>query len=221
MTATALRALPPELECVEDGRRAATLLQHPLRLRILRLAAEPASASSIARALGLPRQKVNYHLRELARARFVRRAGDVKRRNMVERRFVAAARSFVLAPAGLVTATTGKRGAADRASAGYLVTLAGRAQAEAAKAASDSARRGARVATLAMEAAVRFESAPQRARFAAALERAVADLIARHASPLERPGGKPAKGFPFRLTILCHPIPGGAAAPSQEGATSS
>lgn len=207
---------PAELECVEEGRRAAVLLQHPLRLRILRLAGEPASASSIARALSIPRQRVNYHLRELARARFVRRAGDVRKRNMVERRFVATARSFVLAPAGLVPSAPGpseKRDAADRASVGYLVTLAGRAQTEAARA----ARGGTRPATLAMEAAFRFDSAAQRARFAAALERAVAEVIARHAAPLEPPGGKPAAGAPFRLTVLCHPIPGATPTPLAGG----
>ncbi len=193
-----------DVDCVDDGRRAAVLLRHPLRLEILRRAAQPASATSIARELGLPRQKVNYHLRALARARFVRRAGDERKRNMIERRFVATARSVVVAPAGLGRPLAdARRDAAARASASHLVALAARAQGEAALA----ARGGKRVATLALDAELRFADGAQRARFAAALERAVAGVVARHASPARAADGRPAPGGAFRLVVLCHPIP--------------
>ena len=39
----------------------------PIRRRMIELLVDPQSASSLARALDLPRQKLNYHLRELER----------------------------------------------------------------------------------------------------------------------------------------------------------
>ena len=62
------------VESVDSARRASALL-NPMRLRLLRLAQEPASATELARRLDLPRQRVNYHVRELARAGFLRPAG--------------------------------------------------------------------------------------------------------------------------------------------------
>jgi len=52
------------LHVVRDLEQAAVLLQ-PVRLRILRALREPLSASALARSFALPRQQLNYHLREL------------------------------------------------------------------------------------------------------------------------------------------------------------
>ena len=51
---------------VRGPEQAASML-HPIRRRILETLREPGSASSLAPRLGLPRQKVNYHLRALER----------------------------------------------------------------------------------------------------------------------------------------------------------
>ena len=48
------------------------VLLHPLRIDILEALRTPASAATVARGLNLPRQKVNYHLKELERAALVR-----------------------------------------------------------------------------------------------------------------------------------------------------
>lgn len=85
------------LHRVSDLDRARALL-HPLRLAVLLHAREPASAPEIAARLGLSRQRVHYHVRALADAGFLRRAGRRTKRNMVEQRYVAVARSFVLSP---------------------------------------------------------------------------------------------------------------------------
>ncbi len=66
---------PADLECLTDSRRAAALLD-PLRARILTLARGPASATQLGVRLNLPRQRVNYHVRELARAGLLKRAGS-------------------------------------------------------------------------------------------------------------------------------------------------
>jgi DNA-binding transcriptional ArsR family regulator len=85
-------ALPEWLdqEIVRDGRRAALLVQHPLRSRILNIArAAPMSPSAIAAELGESRQKVNYHVRQLRRAGFLRPAGRRRKRGLVEQRVIA------------------------------------------------------------------------------------------------------------------------------------
>ena len=87
-----------DLAVIEDLSQAAVLLD-PLRLRIMTAAREPVSAADIARSLRLPRQKVNYHVRQLARAKLLRRAGQARRRNLVEQRYVASAAAYVLSPA--------------------------------------------------------------------------------------------------------------------------
>ena len=57
------RGMEP-VESVRDAGRAAVLLQ-PLRLDIVRRLLEPDSASGLARAMDMPRQKLNYHVRVL------------------------------------------------------------------------------------------------------------------------------------------------------------
>ncbi len=54
---------------------AATVLDG-MRLRILAGLREPHSASSVARALGLPRQRVGYHVRALEKAGLLVPAGE-------------------------------------------------------------------------------------------------------------------------------------------------
>lgn len=80
-----------ETETVRDGRRAALLVQHPLRSQILNIARAPMSPSAIAAQLGESRQKVNYHVRQLRRAGFLRAAGRRQKRGLIEQRVVASA----------------------------------------------------------------------------------------------------------------------------------
>src|SRR6202047_5290914 len=84
-------------DLVAEMPRAAALL-HPLRLRILESLREPDSAAGVARPRGIARQKVNYHMRELARTHFLERAGQRRRRNMIERRYWTTARGYILSP---------------------------------------------------------------------------------------------------------------------------
>jgi DNA-binding transcriptional ArsR family regulator len=78
-------------ETVRDGRRAALLVQHPLRSQILNIARAPMSPSAIAAELGESRQKVNYHVKQLRRAGFLRPAGRRRKRGLVEQHVVASA----------------------------------------------------------------------------------------------------------------------------------
>src|SRR5579862_8354674 len=77
-----MSALP--IEVVQGPERAAALLD-PVRLRILEGLAEPDSAAGVARRLGLPRQRVNYHLHELEKHELVRFVEERRKGNCVER----------------------------------------------------------------------------------------------------------------------------------------
>jgi DNA-binding transcriptional ArsR family regulator len=191
-----------DVNTVYEPARAAILL-HPLRLRILELARAPASASELAAQLGLPRQKVNYHVRQLAQAKFLRRAGQSRKRNLIEQRYVASARAYVLAPDLLGPISVHGQAAEPVFSAARLVSLAARAQADVGRAVEHASSRGLRIATIAMSADVRFESAEQRRAFADALQAAVTDVISRFSSPTDIPGA----GRPFRMLVACYPIP--------------
>lgn len=85
---------------IEDLERAAAVL-HPLRLRILHELDQPDSAAGIARRLGISRQHVNYHLRQLETIGLVETVGERKRRGCVERLVRSVARSFVIGPRAL------------------------------------------------------------------------------------------------------------------------
>ena len=64
---------------IEDADRARLALS-PLRRRILRALREPGSASSLAAALKLPRQRIGYHLRALEAAGLVELVEERARR---------------------------------------------------------------------------------------------------------------------------------------------
>ncbi|HYT31418.1 MAG TPA: helix-turn-helix domain-containing protein, partial [Thermoanaerobaculia bacterium] len=121
--------LSGQIDCVREVGRAATLL-FPLRLEILRLAREPASSSELAARLGLPRQRVNYHVRLLARAGFLRRAGRRRRRNMIEQRYVASAAAFLLSPELLGPVGPDWRRVGDSSSGAYLMALTSQMEAD-------------------------------------------------------------------------------------------
>jgi hypothetical protein len=187
------------LEFVCEAQRAGVLL-HPLRLRILDQARRAASATEIAATLKLPRQKVNYHVRELARTRFLKKAGRQRKRNMIEQRYIATAKAYVLAPEIVGPLAPRVANIGDRVSASYLLALGAQVESEVGALMQDDARR--RVPTLAVSSEIGFDSAAQREQFARALTAAMLDVVARNTTPLA-PGGTGA----YRLMIGCYPIP--------------
>lgn len=194
----------PDLECVSDEQQAEALL-HPLRMRILGLARTPTSATEIAGKLRMPRQRVNYHVRRLADRGLLRRAGRQRKRNMVEQRYVAVARSFLLAPEVLGPLEADWRDIQDTASAAYLLALTSQVQSDVTHAWKAAREQGKRLSTLSLKAQFRFETPEQRAGFALALRQAVVDVIARHSSVNELSSGRPAPGRPYRLVLSCYP----------------
>lgn len=210
------------LEAVSTTRRANALL-HPLRSRLLALAREPASATEMARRLNLPRQRVNYHVRQLERAGLLRAAGRRRRRNLIEQRYVATARSYTLSPELLGPLAPDWREIGDTTSADYLLALAEQVRYDVGVAAREAQSRGEagdaapRPTTVSVKSQFRFESPEQRARFAEAIRQAVVEVIARHSSPNRRENGRPGRGKPYRLVLACYPVAASLdAVPSEE-----
>ena len=64
---------------------------------------EPGSAAGLGRKLGLPRQRVNYHLRELEKEGLLEVVEERKKGNCVERIVRATARSYLISSEALGT----------------------------------------------------------------------------------------------------------------------
>ena len=204
--ANAAPVVAPAWDLVASMGRASALL-HPLRLRILDALREPDSAAGLARRFRMPRQKMNYHVRELARAHFLERAGQRRRRNMIERRYRTTAQGYVLSPELLGRMGLPREHAEDVLSAAYLLGRMAVAQAELVCSSREAATQRKRLTTLSVSAELRFESAEQRAKFAAELQRSIIDVIGRFASPHTMADGSAGAGRPYRLLLGCYPIP--------------
>jgi DNA-binding transcriptional ArsR family regulator len=180
------------LQIVQSPDKAGVLLQ-PGRLRLLEQLTEPDSAAGLARRLGVPRQKLNYHLRELEREGFLELVEERRKGNCVERMLRAVAREFLIAP------QTGDRVAADRFSAAYLASSAARMIRELAALWIRARRAGKRIATLTLETEIRFQSAASRAAFADELTAAIARLAAKYHNEGAEGGRR------FRLIAASYP----------------
>jgi DNA-binding transcriptional ArsR family regulator len=190
-----------EVHVIDDPAAAAAALE-PVRSRLLAELTEPASAAALAARVGIPRQKVNYHLRALEAHGLVRQAETRRWGGLTERRMVASASSYVVSPGALGPAAADpRRRAADRLSAGYLVALAARMVREVGALMRGAEAAGQHLATLSIDTEIRFASPADRAAFTRDLTQAVASLAARYHDP-DAPGGRP-----HRLVVAAHPLP--------------
>src|ERR1700750_2729689 len=89
-----------DVAVIEDATAAGAALE-PIRARLLAELVRPGSASSLAARVGQPRQKVNYHLRELERHGLVELVEERRKGNMTERVLQATASSYVISPSAL------------------------------------------------------------------------------------------------------------------------
>jgi hypothetical protein len=184
--------------------KAATAMK-PLRVRILAEAREPASATAIAARVGRSRQVVNYHVRALARAGYLRRAGRQRKRGLTEQNYVVSARAFLLAPDVLSPIESSTVVDGERRSVAYLLTLAARMQKEAGHAWREAQKQAKRVPVLALDSEIAFSSPEQRAAFADALTSAIAKVVAEHTSPtITHSGARSARRY--RLALGCYPL---------------
>ena len=187
-----------DVAVIEDPAAAEAALD-PARARLLAQLAEPRSATMLAAAAGLPRQKVNYHLRSLERHGLVELVEERRKGNVTERMLRATAASFVISPAALAAVAPDPARAPDRLSATWLLALAAQLVRDVGDLIAGSARAQRRLATFAMDGEVRFASAADRAAFTGELTRAVTALVAKYHDE-DAPGGRG-----HRLVIAVHP----------------
>jgi DNA-binding transcriptional ArsR family regulator len=183
---------------IEDPVTAEVSLD-PVRTRLLAELAEPASATMLAAKVGLPRQKVNYHLKTLERHGLVDLVEERKKGNVTERVMRATAASYVISPAALAAVQPDPARSPDNLSARWLLAVAARLVRDVGALITGATQARKRVATFALDGQVRFASAADRAAFAEDLSEAVAAMIARyHDETAER-------GRDHRVVVAIHP----------------
>lgn len=189
-----------DVEVIEEPASAAAVLD-PVRASVLAALVEPGSATTVARSLDLPRQKVNYHLRALEQHGLVELVEERPRRGLTERVVQATARSYVISPGAL-----GSSGAdpsrTDRLSTRYLIAVAARLVHEVGLLARRADAAGQRLATLTLDTEIRFASAADRSAFTAELTHAVTALAARYHDETAAGGRR------HRVLVAAHPMPG-------------
>src|SRR5919109_2531112 len=165
-----------DVSVIEDPEAAEVSLD-PVRTRLLAELVEPASARAVAARVGLPRQKVNYHLRQLEEHGLLELVEERRKGNMTERVLQATALSYVISPAALAAVQPDPSRAPDRLSARWLIALAARLVREVGQLLVGAAKARKRLATFGMDGEIRFANAADRAAFAEELTAAVTKLI--------------------------------------------
>src|SRR5262245_3168873 len=186
---------------VIDDPSAATVALEPVRSRLLSELVAPASAATLATRVGLARQKVNYHLRALEAHGLVQLAEERKWGGLTERLLVATASSYVVSPGAMGPVAASPDRSTDRLAASYLIALGARVVRELGDLSRRAREAGKGLATLAVDAEVRFRSAADRAAFTNELTEAIAKLVSKYHDE-SAPGGRP-----HRLVLVAHPVP--------------
>jgi DNA-binding transcriptional ArsR family regulator len=195
------------VEVIEDAGIAALALQ-PSRLEILDALREPDSAANVARRLGQPRQRVNYHLKELEKGGLVRHVEDRRRGNCVERIVQATARHYLVSPAALGPVSADPAAIRDRFSSAYLVAVTARTLREVATLQEQARASGRKLPTMTVQVDVRFADPAAQSGFAEELSNAVASLTAKYHDAAA------ANGRTFRFAIAGYPAPPESETPS-------
>ncbi len=198
------------IDIIDRAERAAAVLQ-PLRGRILEALAEPASASTLARKLGEPRQKIHYHLRELEKHGFVELVEQRYRGNCRERIVRAAAASYVISPDVMGGLGETPAEARDRFSSAYLIAVCAEVIRDVAELRRRAEGVGKPLPTLTLQADVRFRSAAERNAFAEELSRAVAAIAAKYhdeaaSTSQQTPASCGRRGRLYRVVVGTHPV---------------
>lgn len=209
-----------DIGVIEDPAAAEASLD-PIRTRILRELAEPGSATQLAAKVGLPRQKVNYHLKALERHGLVELVEERRRGNVTERILQATAASYLISPTALASVAPDPHRFSDRFSAFWLLALAARMVQEMGQLIAGAAAARQKLATFAIDGEITFRSAADRAAFAEELGVAVTRLVDKYHDggrdlPASFPAGPPAdspgapqgrrpEGRKHRLVVALHP----------------
>lgn len=182
---------------LDDADRVRTALS-PIRRRLLAELQTPGSAASLAVALGMPRQKVGYHLKALEDAGLVNLVEQRQRRGFTERLFTASADAYLIDP-DLLAGPAPEALTQDRYAADHLIRTAAETVREVGRMRQAADAEGRRLLTFTLDAEIAFAAPGDVERFAARLTEAVAALAAEFNT---------AGGRPYRLIAATHPAKG-------------
>ena len=187
-----------DVAVIEDPAAAEVSLD-PIRARLLAELSEPGSATMLAAKVGLPRQKVNYHLKKLEAHGLIEMIEERRKGNVNERIMRATAASYVISPTALASVQPNPANSPDQLSASWLLAVAARLVRDVGALITGAAKARKRVATFAIDGEVRFASAADRAAFAQELAGAVTALVSKyHDESAEH-------GRDHRIVVAVHP----------------
>lgn len=173
-------------------------LTHPVRLAVLGALRQPDSAAGVARSIRQSRQLVNYHLKELERARLVERSGERRKGNFVEQLYRAVAHSFTVSPRLAWSGPERNRALCDQVSLDHLVAMGEQLQRDATALLDRAAFDGEQIDSASVEADVRFADAAARSAFMTEYLALLGPLLKKHGSR---------SGTPFRVALATYPNP--------------
>src|SRR5262245_7358439 len=177
-------------------------ITHPTRLRILDALRVADSAAALVGRRGRARQRINHHVRELAKVGLLVEAGERRKGNFVEQLYESAGGTFVVS--ARVTWSDGARlrAIADQVSLHNLVEFGERLQRDAALLLDRAAFDGEQVPSAAVEATVRFADAQTRAAFLEEYLALTSRLVEQYAAP---------EGVAFTVALAVYPSTEGEA----------
>ena len=178
---------PNVVEMVQRPQAVAAML-HPLRMRMLETLREPLSASGLASKLGLSRQRVNYHLRELEKHSLVELVKERRKGNCTERILRTTARYYVISPETVGALAARPEEIQDRFSSAYLMALVSRVLQDLGILRSRAGAAHKRLATFSLQTEVRFASPEDRHAFSEELAEQVARLTTKYHDERARGG---------------------------------
>lgn len=161
---------------IQDTQVAAAMM-NPLRIRILEELREPNSAAGLARVLNLPRQQLNYHLKELEKNELVELVEERRKGNCTERIVRATSRSYMVV---LNTAEIDPSAVQDSFSAAYLVSAASQLIQDVAVLQTGAQKAKKKLPTFTMQTEVRFSNPHQLQAFTDELAKTISKLALKY-----------------------------------------
>jgi DNA-binding transcriptional ArsR family regulator len=192
--------MPAAVQVICNPHAAASALE-PSRRALLERLAQPNSAAGLARDTGIPRQKLNYHLKQLEKDGLVEFVEERRKGNCLERIVQASARQYLISPEALGKLGRDTSEIRDRFSSAYLISAAARVIGDVASVRERADAAGKSVPTLTIETEVTFSSAEERNAFANELAGAVAHFAAKY-NRCSRP-----KSRSYKILIGAYPKP--------------
>jgi DNA-binding transcriptional ArsR family regulator len=187
-----------DIAVIEDP-AAAEVSLNPIRARLLAELSEPGSATMLAAKVGLPRQKVNYHLKTLEAHGLVEMIEERRKGNVNERIMRATAATYVISPTALASVEPDPARSPDQLSASWMLAVAARLVRDIGALITGAAQARRRLATFAIDGEVRFASAADRAAFAQELSGAVTALVSKYHDESAQ------NGRDHRIVVAVHP----------------